>query len=124
MLVEDEEMLLDLLQTLLEDHGYRVLVARDGQQALDVYKLHQHEVSVVLSDMGLPKLGGWEVFQRLKKLNPNVKCILASGFFDPDLRDQMISEGAKDFVEKPYIPRLILSRIREIIDRTKPENHN
>jgi len=124
MLVEDEEMLLDLLQTLLEDHGYRVLVARDGQQALDVYKLHQHEVSVVLSDMGLPKLGGWEVFQRLKKLNPNVKCILASGFFDPDLRDQMISEGAKDFVEKPYIPHHILSRIREIIDRTKPENHN
>ncbi len=68
--------------------------------------------------MGLPKLGGWEVFQRLRKLNPDIKCVLASGFFDPDLKAEMISEGAKDFVEKPYIPNLILSRIRDVIDRS------
>jgi DNA-binding response OmpR family regulator len=48
-----------------------------------------------------------------------VKCILASGFFDPDLKADLLMEGAKDFVEKPYIPNLILSRIREIIDRTE-----
>ena len=118
LLVEDEEMLLDLLQTLLEEHGYNILVARDGEEAIDVYTAHQDTISVVLSDMGLPKLGGWEVFQRLRKLNPDIKCVLASGFFDPDLKAEMISEGAKDFVEKPYIPNLILSRIRDVIDRS------
>lgn len=116
LLVEDEEMLLDLLQTFLEEHGFKVLVARDGQEAVETYIRHKDEISVVLSDMGLPKLGGWEAFQKMKEINPKVKSILASGYLDPKLRADMIQAGAKDFVQKPYIPEIILARIREIIN--------
>jgi PAS domain S-box-containing protein len=115
LLVEDEEMLLDLLQALLEENGYRVLTAKDGMEAVDVYKSHAEEISIVLSDMGLPKLGGWEAFRRMREMNPNIRCILASGYFDPDLRLDMIKEGAIDFVQKPYIPNVILARISEAI---------
>ncbi len=115
LLVEDEEMLLDLLQALLEENGYRVLTAKDGMQAVDVYRSHAEEISVVLSDMGLPKLGGWEAFRRMREMNPNIRCILASGYFDPDLRLDMIKEGALDFVQKPYVPNVILARISEAI---------
>jgi PAS domain S-box-containing protein len=115
LLVEDEEMLLDLLQALLEENGYRVLTAKDGMEAVDVYKSHAEEISIVLSDMGLPKLGGWEAFHRMREMNPNIRCILASGYFDPDLRLDMIKEGAIDFVQKPYIPNVILARISEAI---------
>lgn len=122
LLVEDEEMLLDLLQTLLEENGYRVLTARDGQEAVDVYTRFCDRISIVLSDMGLPKLGGWEAFHQMKALNPSVRCILASGYFDPDLRSQMIQEGALDFVQKPYVPNVILARIGEAInDRSSGE---
>jgi PAS domain S-box-containing protein len=115
LLVEDEEMLLDLLQALLEESGYRVLTAKDGMEAVDVYKSHAEEISIVLSDMGLPKLGGWEAFRRMKEVNPSIRCILASGYFDPDLRIEMIKEGAIDFIQKPYVPDIILARINEAI---------
>ena len=120
LLVEDEEMLLDLLQTLLEEHGYRVLTAHDGQEAVDIYKQYGERISIVLSDMGLPKLGGWEVFRQIKEMNPKVRCILASGYFDPDLRVEMVKEGAVDFVQKPYVPNVILSRIGEAINTFVP----
>jgi len=116
LLVEDEETLLNLLQTLLEENGYRVLIAKDGQEAMDVFRDHQAEISLVLSDMGLPKLGGWEVLQKMKEVDPRVKCILASGYLDPDLKLEMIKDGAVDFVQKPYVPHLILTRIRSTID--------
>ena len=115
LLVEDEEMLLDLLQALLEENGYKVLTAKDGMEAVEVYKSHVDEISIVLSDMGLPKLGGWEAFRRMREMNPAIRCILASGYFDPDLRMDMIKEGAIDFVQKPYIPNVILARISDAI---------
>jgi PAS domain S-box-containing protein len=119
LLVEDEEMLLDLLSTLLEDHGFRAFRARDGEEAVKLYAEHQHEIAVVLSDMGLPKLGGWEAFQKMKEINPNVKSILASGYLDPKLREEMIRAGAIDFIQKPYVPEVILKRISDIIEKKR-----
>ena len=116
LLVEDEEMLLELLQVLLEENGYRVLLARDGIEAIALFERHHDEIKLVLSDMGLPKLGGWEAFQRMRKINPAIKGILASGYFDPELRQQMLDIGAEDFVQKPYIPSKILNQIRQILD--------
>ena len=115
LLVEDEEMLLELLKTLLEENGFKVFQARDGEEAVRVYKKHRNEIDVVLSDMGLPKMGGWEAFQKMKEINPDVQSILASGYLDSGLRGEMIKAGAVDFIQKPYIPEIILERIRGII---------
>ena len=116
LLVEDEASLLELLQLLLESNGYSVLTAVDGMEALELYKREQKNIHLVLSDMGLPKLGGWELFQEMKKINPGVKSILASGFFDASLREELLRSGAMDFFKKPYVPNTILRRIREVID--------
>lgn len=119
LLVEDEEMLLDLLRSILESRGYNVLTAKDGLEAIDVYKSKSGAIDLIISDMGLPRLGGWEMFQRIKEINGRVKAILASGYLDPDLRAEMIKAGAKDFIQKPYEPDVILKRIREVIDNTQ-----
>ncbi|MEX0602269.1 MAG: PAS domain S-box protein, partial [Bacteroidota bacterium] len=116
LLVEDEEMLLDLLSSLLQTRGYTILTATDGEEAVNIYRNNHEKISLVLSDMGLPKLGGWEAFQQMKSINPGVKAILASGYLDPNLRFEMIAAGAQDFIQKPYVPDKILAKIREIID--------
>ncbi|MBI4548090.1 MAG: PAS domain S-box protein [Ignavibacteriae bacterium] len=116
LVVEDEEMLSNLLKTLLESKGYRVLIARDGHEAVDTYRGRSHDIALVLSDMGLPKLGGWEAFQKMKAINPNVKAILASGYFDPELKKDMLAAGARDFVQKPYVAEYVLKRIRQLLD--------
>ena len=116
LLVEDEVMLLDLLATILEARGYTVLTAKDGVEAIEVFTQQEGKIDLIISDMGLPRLGGWEMFQRIKEIDGKVKAILASGYLDPDLRAEMIRAGAKDFIQKPYEPDIILKRIREVID--------
>lgn len=116
LLVEDEDMLALLLKQILEDNGYKVLVAKDGEEGLTIYRNRSHEIHLILSDMGLPLLGGYEMFMRMKEINPRVKAILASGYFNPDLKIDLINAGAKDFIQKPYVADSIISRVREVLD--------
>jgi two-component system cell cycle sensor histidine kinase/response regulator CckA len=116
LVVEDEEMLLESVTQVLEAKGYQVLTAADGTEGLEIYSRHRDDVAVVLMDMGLPKLGGWEVFQKMKAVNPRVKVVLASGYLDPYIKSEMLKAGAKDFIQKPYVPEQILTRVRRVID--------
>jgi PAS domain S-box-containing protein len=116
LIVEDEEMLRDLLKTFLSGSGYTVLTAQNGEEGLEVFRQYRKDIALVLSDMGLPRLGGWEMFQQMKEEDPGVKVILASGYFDPNLKMDLLKAGAKDFIQKPYVPDYILRRIREVID--------
>jgi len=116
LLVEDEAMLQELLKAVLEEEGYQVETASDGEAAVEIFRQKKNEISLVLSDMGLPKLGGWEMFEKLRSIQPGVKVILASGYVDAEMREEAIKKGAKDFVQKPYIPAAILQRLREVLD--------
>ena len=119
LLVEDEEMLLEMVKNMLEMIGYTILIAKNGFEAVEVYKEHKDQIAFVLSDMGLPKLGGFEAFLEMKKINPKVKAILASGYLDPSLRLGLLKAGAIDFVQKPYDPKQICKKIRQILDAGK-----
>ncbi len=116
LFVEDEEMLQDVVKTQLTLKGYRVLSAFDGLEAVEMYRKNQNDIAVVLSDLGLPKLGGFEAFLRMKEINPNAKIILASGFFDPSQKSSMMEAGIEHFVQKPYKVNEILRVIRELLD--------
>ena len=115
LIVEDEEMLLELVATLLEQKGYRVLGAADGERAVEVYNRHQSEISLVITDLGLPKLDGWEVFKRVKKINPKVNVFLASGYVDRDLKQEILGSGVKGFLQKPYRPEELLKTVRRAL---------
>jgi DNA-binding NtrC family response regulator len=82
LVVEDEDTLRILLQTVLEDNGIKVLTARDGLDAMEIFNSHMDEIGILLSDMGLPHLGGWDAFLIMKKANPKLKGILASGYLN------------------------------------------
>ena len=112
LVVEDEELLRNLLKIVFEGKGYEVLTAQDGLEAVEIYAEHQHEVALVLADMGLPKLNGREAYKSMKAMNPDVKVIIASGYLSPHLRADLLQDGAKDFIQKPYIPTDVLRKAR------------
>jgi PAS domain S-box-containing protein len=118
LIVEDEEMLLNLLQTVIEKEGFTVLTAADGQEGVDIFRERYKDIALVLSDMGLPRLGGWEMFLKMKEINPAVKAILASGYFNPNLKMDMLKAGALDFIQKPYVVDSIIARIRDAVEGT------
>ncbi len=115
LLVEDEQMLLELLSGIFEDEGYRVVTASDGENAIEIFREKKGEIGIVLTDMGLPKLGGWELFEKLREVDPKIKVILASGYVDADMRAEAMKKGAKDFVQKPYVPAIIMKLVRDIL---------
>jgi CheY-like chemotaxis protein len=115
LLVEDDELLLNLLRAVFERKGYAVLTAKNGLEAVDLYAKHQDEVSLVLSDLNMPKLGGREAYKQLKQINPDVKMILASAYWSSTLRESLIAEGAKDFLPKPYSPVEIVKKADNIL---------
>ena len=116
LVVEDEQLLQDLMCSRLQAKGYRVLVANDGQRAVEIFSDHRKEIALVFSDMGLPKMSGYDEFRKLKEINPHVRVILAGGFLEPELKAEMLKQGAKAFVQKPYEPDDILVAIRRVLD--------
>ena len=116
LVVEDERLMRRLLQRILCTNDTSVLMAADGQEAVDIYRVHKREISVVLLDLGLPKLSGWEVFKNLKQQNPDVCVIVASGYLDPDLKSRMHNAGVQYFIEKPYKLNDLLSTLHGVIE--------
>jgi CheY-like chemotaxis protein len=119
LIVEDEESLRELLRLVLEGNGIKVLQAADGIEAVEVFTAHKDEIEIVLSDLGLPRLGGWEAFLKMREINPELKGILASGFFIPEVRTEIIKSGARDFIQKPYNSAHIIKMIRDLLNETK-----
>jgi CheY-like chemotaxis protein len=117
LLVEDEELLIEMVRFLLESKGYKVFVAQDGAEAIEVYQKHKQEIAIVVTDMGLPTMTGIEEFKKLKEIDPNVKVILASGYFESDIKSELLKAGAKGFLQKPYNPDEILRALREVLDK-------
>ncbi|MCX6120741.1 MAG: PAS domain S-box protein [Ignavibacteriales bacterium] len=117
LFVEDEEMLIQMVTFLLESKGYKVLCARDGLEAVQVYQSHKQEIALVLTDMGLPVMTGTDEFKKIREINPNSKVIFASGYFEPDLKSELLKDGANGFIQKPYEPNDILRIVRQALDQ-------
>lgn len=115
LVVEDDDSLRELLRTMLEANDLKVLTASDGIEAVEIFEKNQDEIGVVLSDLGLPRLGGWEAFLKMREINPKVKGILASGYFHPHVKEEIIKSGAKNFIQKPYNTPEIVSTLRKML---------
>jgi CheY-like chemotaxis protein len=117
LLVEDEEMMVLLLKKTFSKHGYKVLVALDGEQALNLFHQHKQEIDVVLLDIGLPKTAGWDVILKMKEEEPNVKVVVSSGYIDPESKTRIYQVGVKDFIDKPYTPAAVVETLEAVLEK-------
>jgi len=115
LFVEDEPRQLQIMQSFLKGEGFTVLTARDGAEAVEVHRRFKDEIALVILDLGLAKLNGWEAFQMMKKLNPQLKGILASGYLSSEVDSQVAKGALSGVVKKPYQPGELLAKIEGAI---------
>jgi len=116
LVVEDEEDVSFFLETMLKSHGYRVLCAADFDEALNLFKEHQSEIGLIFSDIGLPKVDGIALCEKLRALKPGLPLILASGYPTKEFKERINALGPQDFLSKPYNPPDILQAVRKTLD--------
>ena len=115
LLVEDEEMLRRLARRVLSQHGYTVLEAGDGDEALTVAEATGSPIDLVLTDVVMPNLSGPELGERISALQPLAKVVYMSGYLDADGASSAIARGA-EFIAKPFTPSALIAKIRGVLD--------
>ncbi len=112
LLVEDEIHTRAFLFDTLTDHGYTVIVAEDGQDAVDTYKENMDRVDLVLMDVMMPRKDGVTAYKEISEVNASSKILLMSGY-------SSVSLGGIDnlnFIQKPMLPTALFTHIRELLD--------
>jgi len=115
LIVDDEAAVRTITQQTLESFGYRVLTAADGTEAVALYSMHRREVAAVVTDMMMPVMGGQVTIQVLKRLDPDVKIIAASGLSSESSSTRAESLGVSHFLPKPFTAQTILAALQEVI---------
>ncbi len=115
LLVDDEEMMQELGKELLEDNGYRALVAKDGVEAVELYRERGKEISLVILDLVMPRMDGGQTYMELKKLNNNVKAFFCSGFTSDKVITQLLEEEHLQAIKKPFHPTDFIKMVQSTL---------
>jgi len=102
LVVDDEEIMRQTAKSILEECGYDVILAENGEEAVNIYKTQHQNIKAVLLDLVMPKMSGKQAFIELIKINKNVKTLLASGFKKDSRVESILELGVKGFIQKPY----------------------
>ena len=118
LFVDDEPTLRNLGRTTLQRHGYKVLLAEDGREALEVYEREGGKIDLVILDLTMPQLSGRDTFRRLRELDPEVRVLFASGYSAEAVpeEEQALSCG---FIGKPYRPEALVGGVRAALERRR-----
>jgi PAS domain S-box-containing protein len=117
LFVDDEPILRNLGRTILQQHGYRVLVAEDGIEAIELFQREQGKIDLVILDLTMPRLSGRDTLRELRLLDTEVRVLFASGFSHEQLSIEE-QEQTVGFVAKPYRPRELVSLVRQTLDQS------
>jgi PAS domain S-box-containing protein len=120
LLVDDEEIVRTVSGKLLQRLGLSVLTAADGQQAVDLYRKRHPEIDVVLLDLTIPHINGEEAYRELRKINPDVRVILASGYSEIDVASRFAGKRLAGCLQKPYTLAKLCSLLSGLLPETQP----
>jgi PAS domain S-box-containing protein len=116
LLGEDDEMVRNYTQSILERAGYTVLVAKNGLEAVDYFRATQDCVDLILLDVVMPQMGGFEASQEIQKIRPGIKIVFVSGYNETPLHNQFTLDSNTILIQKPFVKKDILGKIRGVLD--------
>jgi CheY-like chemotaxis protein len=120
MIVDDEDFVTFLAQRVLADAGYRILIAKDGFEAIDIYR-KSREIALIILDFTMPVMDGADVFEELLKIDPKVPVVLSSGFAEQERVRGMLARGLRGFIPKPYTQEKLIAQVRTTLDALRSE---
>lgn len=115
LLVDDESLLVTTVKATLEGHGYRVVTARDGQEALNAYEQHRGQIDAVLLDMMMPRMDGSTTLTALRQRDPHLPVIASSGLRPGSAGGETIPGGIPYFLPKPYTDEQLLTTLANVL---------
>ncbi len=115
LIVDDEEIILSINERLLNILGYNVVKANSGKEAIDLYKKYAEGIDLVILDVTMPEMGGRETFFRLKAINPEVRVLISSGYGKDEQIKELLENGCKKFLQKPFDLEELSESIREVL---------
>ena len=115
LLVDDEDTVIEVAEQMLSKLGYKVLLARGGREALELYKKNQDKINMVLLDMIMPDMGGGETYDRMRKINPDIRVLLSSGYGIDGQATEILERGCDGFIQKPFNIEQLSQSIRKIL---------
>jgi PAS domain S-box-containing protein len=121
LVVDDEEIVRKLATRMIEQIGFSVLTANDGEAAIGLYREHRDAIACVLLDLTMPKMDGAETFRELHRISPDVRVILTSGFSEEGATERFSDLGLAGFIQKPYQFDTLLETIRAAVGGLAPE---
>lgn len=116
LIVDDHESIWDFLIEALQNLGYSVILAENGLDAVEIYRENKNEINLVLLDMIMPELNGYEAFKQIREIDPEAKVLLSSGFVGGEEVQNLLDNGAKGFLAKPHRIPAVAAEIRRILD--------
>jgi CheY-like chemotaxis protein len=117
IIVEDEQQVREGLRLLLEENGYKIIEAENGEDAVRKFRENRGTVSLVLLDVIMPVKNGREAYEEIKGIEPGIRTIFMSGYTDDIIAKKGILEAGFDFISKPIHPDTLMRKIRDVLDR-------
>jgi len=117
LLVDDEDMIIEVGKEMLTALGYTVVEAENGKQAIALYREKKDKIDMVVLDLIMPDMGGGEVYDRLKEMNPKIRVLLSSGYSMDDRAKEIIERGCDGFIQKPFSVKELSGKLREILEK-------
>jgi PAS domain S-box-containing protein len=114
LLADDEESIRAVAASMLELIGYKVLTAVDGREAIDIYNEKKNEIDIVVLDMTMPHVDGGEAFKEIRRINPDAKVLIASGYSKEDIGARFAGKGVTEVLQKPYTMKSLRESLKNI----------
>jgi len=118
LIVEDNEELREFIETLLSDNGYSVVTASEGEEAIKIYETHGGAISLVVTDLVMPKMSGKELREKIGSRHPDTKFLFISGYTESTIHHGFMVNSKVDFLQKPFTTFELLGKVRKILDNS------
>jgi two-component system, cell cycle sensor histidine kinase and response regulator CckA len=116
LLAEDNESVRHLTEQMLTSFGYKVLIACDGEEAIDIFLRHQKDIAMAVLDVVMPKKGGKQAYDEMAKIYPGLKVLFLSGYSANAIHESFVLLPGLSFLQKPFSPDVLIRKVREVLD--------